>query len=221
MPFDPFHSPTPYSTSKAAAEHQCWQAVARGLDVVVAVSCAIVGPNDFIPSRLGGVLCAFAEQRLACYIDGGFPWVAARDICEGHVLAMHRGRTGERYIFASEYRTMDELLGMFEEVTGRPRPRLRLSASAMSVIARATEPLVTRFLPPERHRLTPAAVHILQLHRRADTSKAQSELGYRPTRLRDAVQEAYEWFVERGAIVARARSRTAKSVSLTQNAFPS
>jgi nucleoside-diphosphate-sugar epimerase len=221
MPFDPFHSPTPYSTSKAAAEHQCWQAVARGLDVVVAVSCAIVGPNDFTPSRLGGVLCSFAEGRLACYIDGGFPWVAARDVCEGHVLAMERGRAGERYILASEYRTMDELLGLFEEVTGRPRPRLRLSPSTMSIIAKATEPLVTRFLPPERHRLTPAAVHILQLHRRADVSKARRELGYEPTALRDAVREAYEWFSERGAIRGSALSRGTKSVTIAQNAFPS
>jgi nucleoside-diphosphate-sugar epimerase len=201
MPFDPFHSPTPYSTSKAAAEHQCWQAVARGLDVVVAVSCAIVGPNDFTPSRLGGVLCSFAEGRLACYIDGGFPWVAARDISLGHVLAMNRGRPGERYIFASEYRTMTELMSIFEGVTGRRRPRLKMPAAAMSAVARLTEPLVTRFLPPERHRLTPAAVHILRLRRRADTSKAERELGYRSTSITTAVEEAYEWFCERGRIL--------------------
>ena len=200
MPFDPFRSPTPYSTSKAAAEHQCWQAAARGLEVVVAVSCAIVGPNDFCPSRLGGVLCAFARGELASYIGGGFPWVAARDVVDGHVRAMRAGRSGERYILATEYRTMDELLALFETVTGRPRPRVRLPAAAMSVVARLSEPFVTRFLPPERHRLTPAAVHILRLHRRADISKARRDLGYEPTSLEEAVREAHAWFVERGRI---------------------
>lgn len=200
MPFDPFRSPTPYSMSKAAAEHQAWQAVARGLDVVVAVSCAIVGPNDFVPSRLGGVLCSFAAGKLPLYIDGGFPWATARDVCEGHVLAMRRGSKGEKYILASEYRTMSELLGLFERVTGRRRPRVRLHPAAMSVIAKATEPFVTRFLPPERHRLTPAAVHILRLRRRADVSKARRELGFEPTPLLDAVRAAYEHFVARGLI---------------------
>jgi hypothetical protein len=36
--------------------------------------------------------------------------------------------------------------------------------------------------------------------RRADTGKAQRELGYRPTSIADAVGEAHRWFVSRGAI---------------------
>lgn len=205
MPFDPFLSPTPYSTSKAAAEQLAWQAAARGLEVVVAVSCAILGPHDFVPSRMGGVLCAFARGSLLAYIPGGFPWVAARDVVEGHVLAMKKGRSGERYIFASEYRTMDDILGVFEAVTGRKRPPLRLPPPAMAAIARAADPFVTRWVPPQRHRLTPAAVHILSLHRRADVGKARRELGYEPTAIETAIREAYEWFRQRGVIQGDAR----------------
>ncbi|HEX4338416.1 MAG TPA: NAD-dependent epimerase/dehydratase family protein [Polyangiaceae bacterium] len=205
MPFDPFHSPTPYSTSKAAAEQQCWQAAARGLEVVVAVSCAIVGPNDFIPSRLGGVMCSFG--RLPFYIPGGFPFVAARDISQGHVLAMNKGRSGERYIFASEFRTMDEIMGMFEEVTGQRRPPIRLSPAAMGAIAQVLDPFVTRFVRPERQRLTPAAVHILRLERHADIGKARRELGYEPTSIAEAVREAYAFYRERGMLRTATRGR--------------
>jgi nucleoside-diphosphate-sugar epimerase len=211
VPFDPFHSPTPYSTSKAAAEQQCWQAAARGLDVRVAVSCAIIGPNDFVPSRLGGVLCAFAKGRIAAYVPGGFPFVAARDIAEGHVLCMKKGKRGERYIFASEYRTMDELMGMFETVTGRNRPPIRLPRPMMSAIARLIDPFVTRWVPPERHRLTPAAIHILGLERRADIEKARRELGYQPTPLLDAVRAAYDFFCARGEIESPKRTVAKKS----------
>lgn len=200
MPFDPFQSPTPYSDSKAATEHQCCLMAARGLETVVAISCAILGPNDFKPSRLGGTLCAFAQGKLLSYIPGGFPWVAARDIAEGHVLAMRKGRSGDRYIFATEYKSMDELMQLFEDVTGRKKPSIRMSPKLMSLIARLKDPFVTAWVPPARHRLTPAAIRILSLHRRADISKAQNELGYRPTTVLQAVRDAYEWFCRRGHI---------------------
>jgi hypothetical protein len=43
-------------------------------------------------------------------------------------------------------------------------------------------------------------VRLLGLGRRADTGKAQRELGYRPGSIREAVREAYDWFVARGVI---------------------
>jgi hypothetical protein len=46
------------------------------------------------------------------------------------------------------------------------------------------------------------------MHRRADCSKAQRELGYEPTSVRDALREAFDWFVANGGI-PRATSRVA------------
>jgi hypothetical protein len=38
------------------------------------------------------------------------------------------------------------------------------------------------------------------MERKADTSKAQTELGYRPTSVRTAIHEAYAQFAERGLV---------------------
>jgi nucleoside-diphosphate-sugar epimerase len=203
-PFNPFERHLPYAVSKAAVEHECLKAVADGLDVVIAISCAILGPHDFKPSRMGQVLIKYANGQLWAYIPGGFEFVAARDIVEGHILSMHKGRTGQRYIFSTEFITLDALFDLYRDITGRPKP-LRLPYAAMMAAAEIGELVHRYFLPGRPQLLTPAAVRLLRMGRRAEIGKAQRELGYRPTSIAEAVREAYRWFVARGAIVAPAR----------------
>src|ERR1700687_1226220 len=179
VPFDPFERHMPYSVSKAAVEHECLKAVAEGLDVVTAVSCAILGPNDFKPSRMGQVLIDYAHRRRGAYVPGGFEFVAASDIVQGHLLAMNKGRTGQKYIFSTQFMTMDALFALFREVTGQPNLRLRLPPAIMSGLAELGDFVCRHFLPGRRQLLTPPAVRILRLGRRVDTGKAQRELGYR------------------------------------------
>jgi hypothetical protein len=70
----------------------------------------------------------------------------------------------------------------------------------MGAVAEVLSPLLTRFAPGFPQRLTPGAVRILQLRRHADLTKAKTELGYQPTPVRRACEEAYEFFARRGAI---------------------
>ena len=199
-PFYPFHRTMPYEASKAFVEHECLRAVARGLDVRIAVSTAILGPHDWKPSRMGRALCDFANGRLRAYIDGGVEFVAASDLVQGHTLAMDRGQPGEKYIFSTEFATLPDLMWMWHEITGRPIPRLRLPAPVMGAIAEVLSPLLTRLAPQFPQRLTPSAVRILQLRRHVDTGKAQRALGYRPTGIRAACEQAYQFHIQRGAI---------------------
>jgi len=200
-PFNPFEDHLPYAFSKAGVEHECLKSAAEGLDVVIAISCAILGPNDFKPSRMGQLLVKYASGRQRAYVPGGFEFVAARDIVEGHILAMRHGRAGQRYIFSSGFMTLDEIFQLYHAIIGRPIP-LRLPPATAMATAAAIEFIFRHFRPGRRPLLTPAAVRLLRMGRHADTSKAQRELGFRPTSIADAVHDAYQWFVARGAIVA-------------------
>lgn len=199
-PFFPFDRHLPYGFTKHLVEHHCLKAHADGLDVVVAVSCAIIGPNDFVPSRFGQVLIDFAHGKLRAYIPGGFEFVSTQDIVEGHILAMEKGRSGQKYLISTTYSTVDDLLDLFAEVTGKPKPRLRLPIPVMAAMAHIADKTWFRFFPNQPRRFTPAAVRLLSMHRKVDNTKAQSELGFRPTSLRDAIQSAYDDFVQRGVI---------------------
>jgi nucleoside-diphosphate-sugar epimerase len=206
IPVNPFHRLLPYQRSKIAVEHECLRAMADGLDVVIAVSCAILGPNDFVPSRMGKLLLDFANGRLRAYIPGGFEFVAARDIAAGHVLAMAKGRPGQKYIFGSGFMTVDQLMDAYEAISGRKRPRLRLPGSVMLGVAHATTASLRVFAPWVEPRFTPAAVRLLMMQRQADITKARTELGYEPTSLREAIREQYEFFGAQGWIEGFRRS---------------
>lgn len=203
MPFYPFDRHLPYGFTKHLVEHHCLRAHADGLNVVVATSCAIVGPHDYVPSRIGRVLVDYAQGRLRAYIPGGFEFVSGHDIAEGHVLAMRKGRSGQKYIISTAYSSVDDLLGLFGEVTGRPKPRLRMPAPVMAAIAEVADRTWFRAFPNQPRRFTPAAVRLLTMRRRADHGKARMELGFQPTPLKHAVQAAYDDFLRRGVIAPR------------------
>jgi nucleoside-diphosphate-sugar epimerase len=203
MPFYPFDRHLPYGFTKHLVEHHCLKAHADGLNVVVATSCAIVGPNDFGPSRIGQVLIDFASGKLKAYIPGGFEFVSTRDIAEGHVLAMKQGRSGQKYIISTCYSTVDGLLEIFADVTGKKKPKVRMPVAVMATIAAVADKTWFRLFPNKPRRFTPAAVRLLDMRRRADHSKAKEELGFLPTSLKDSIQEAYEDFVRRGILKPR------------------
>ena len=200
MQFYPMERTMPYERSKVLVEHECLKAVALGQDVVIATCCAVVGGADYLPSRLGTTLCKYTSGKVRAYVDGGFAFVAARDIVEGHLLCMQKGRTGHKYIFASEYKTISDILDLYEEVSGIPRPRRRIPTPIMYVFSEVASFYLSRFHPNFQQRFTPGAIRLLKKRRHANIDKAKQELGYRPTSIRDAVHEAYAFHHARGAI---------------------
>lgn len=200
MQFYPMERTMPYERSKVLAEHECLRAVALGQDVVIATCCAVVGGADYLPSRLGRTLCMYTSGKVRAYVDGGFAFVAARDIVQGHLLCMVRGRTGEKYIFASEYKTISDILDLYHEVTGIPRPQRRIPTPIMYLVSEVASFYLSRFHPNFPQRFTPGAIRLLKKRRHANIAKAKLELGYRPTSIRAAVQEAYAFHYARGSI---------------------
>ncbi len=200
MPFYPMERTMPYERSKSLVEHECWYAASKGQEVVVATCCAVIGGHDYFPSRLGRTLCDYTNGKLHAYIEGGFEFIAARDIAEGHLLCMKNGRSGEKYIFSSEYKTISEIIGLFEEVSGIQFSGRRVPTPMMYAFSELASFYLSRAHPNFPQRFTPGAIRLLKKRRHADTAKAKSELGFQPTTIRSAIQQAYAFHYNRSAI---------------------
>ncbi|RMG98140.1 MAG: NAD-dependent epimerase/dehydratase family protein [Deltaproteobacteria bacterium] len=193
-----------YDLSKAEGERAIRRVAAeRDLDVVVVQPTGIVGPFDFGPSRMGRTVLAVARRRLPAVVPGGFDWVDVRDVAEGILLALRRGRSGEEYILSGAYRPIRELVRTTAELAGvRPPPLLpfwtaRLAAPVAERVGTALrrEPLITR-----------ESLATLRTGRPVSSAKARRELGYAPRPPEKAIEDALRWFVDRGMLEPRHRS---------------
>ncbi|MEO1495658.1 MAG: dTDP-glucose 4,6-dehydratase [Planctomycetota bacterium] len=134
---DPYAPSSPYSATKAAADHlvRAYRTT-YGTPVVIAHSTNNYGPRQ-CPEKLIPLVIerGLAEQPLPLYGDGQQvrDWLHVDDHCDALVAIAERGATGESYhIGASERRTNAEVVGLLcdliDEATptadGRPRREL-------------------------------------------------------------------------------------------------
>ncbi|MDI3284407.1 squalene/phytoene synthase family protein [Polyangium sp. 15x6] len=204
-PLDPFSAHSPHARTKALAEHECLKAVADGLDVVVVAPTTLVGPFDERPSAIGRALVDHANGRLRAFARGALLLTSTRDAVEAHLAAMRSGRKGQKYVVATELVSIDDLLSFFEEASARRRPPFAVPG-LLARTSLAQKFAAARMLGGER---PPGAPSPASSPRRADTSKAERELGFVPTCVRSAIYDAYADFFRRALVPEGPASRGA------------
>jgi dihydroflavonol-4-reductase len=142
-----------------------------------------------------------ASGRIPAYIDTGLNVVHVDDVATGHVLALERGRIGERYVLGSENLSLVQLLTIVAEEAGKKPPRLRLPRELLWPVALACEGLarVAGIEPP----VTRDHLRMARKRMFFSSAKAIAELGYAPRPARVAVADAIAWFRANGMVPPR------------------
>ena len=184
-----------YKRSKFMAEQAALEFAAKGFPVVITNPSTPVGPRDIKPTPTGKMILDFLKGKMAAYLDTGLNLIDVDDAAEGHVLAMERGRPGEKYILGNRNMTLKEIFQVLSRLTGIPAPKVRLPYYFVLPIALASTALaeyVTR-RPP----LAPVdAVRMARKVMFFDQSKAVAELGLPQGPVEDALARAVAWFRE-------------------------
>jgi len=118
-----------------------------------------------------------ATGRYRGYVDSGLNVVDVRDVARGHLLALERGRAGERYLLGGADLTLRELFAAIADLAGRSRPRLRLPYGAAQALARAGV-------------ANAEEVSLARLPMYYSWEKAARELGYNPGPVQPALARA-------------------------------
>jgi dihydroflavonol-4-reductase len=186
-----------YKRSKVAAERIVERMVAeRGLPAVIVSPSTPIGPRDVRPTPTGRIIVEAASGRMPAYVDTGLNLVHVDDVAEGHLLALARGRLGERYILGGQDVALSEMLQAIARLTGRRAPKVKLPIGPLEPLAEAAE-LVGRITGREPF-LTKDSLKMARHHMYFSSAKAERELGYRARPYEAAIADALAWFRAHG-----------------------
>jgi dihydroflavonol-4-reductase len=186
-----------YKRSKVLAERLVERMVQQeGLPAVIVNPSTPVGARDIRPTPTGRIVVEAARGRMPAFVETGLNVVSVEDVALGHLLALDRGRIGERYILGGDNLMLQQLLGEIAALTGRRAPRVKLPVGPLVPLAHAAEALAR--LTGREPFLTVDGLKMSRNRMFFSSAKAQRELGYRPGPHMDGLQAALDWFGREG-----------------------
>ena len=186
-----------YKRSKFMAEQVAMEAGRSGMRVVTVNPTTPVGEQDIKPTPTGRIIVDFLKRKFPAYVETGLNLVDVRECALGHITAMEKGKSGERYILGGENLTLKQILDKLGEISGLPSPTVKLPYLVAYVAGAVDEMYSGRVLGREP-RATIETVRMGKKKMWASSDKAERELGWRQIPVDDALRRAVEWFRSNG-----------------------
>ena len=185
-----------YKRSKYWAEQEVVNAVGEGQDIVIVNPTSPIGPWDVKPTPTGEIVLRFLRRQMPAFVDTGLNFISVKDVCRGHILALEKGKTGDRYILGNQNLSLQEFLLQLSYLTGLSAPKIKLPHWLPLGAAWVDERLLTQF--GKVPNLSIDSVRMSQQKMYYDASKAVKELGLPQTDLQVSIMASIEWFRSNG-----------------------
>lgn len=183
-----------YSKTKAEATKYVLEANSKDLEVIITHPSGVIGPYEYITSNLGQLIIDCAHKKMGAYLDGGYNFVDVRDVADGLVSALEKGKAGECYILAGHYVTIKELIKYVQDITGVPAPKFKIArwfAYATGALSEIYYKIVK-----QKPLFTSYSVYTTGTNANFSIDKAKKELGYFPRDFKDTMVDTIYWMKE-------------------------
>jgi len=194
---------TDYEASKVDAERLAAQFSAEGQDIVTVNPGRVYGPGHLTEGNaLALLIDQYDRGRAPILLNLGRNvgnYVYVEDVVQGHLLAMQRGRAGEKYLLGGQNISLKEFFRAIDQISGKRH--WQLPVFRFSALLFAYGHLACAKLFKIHPQITPPWVRTFLLDWAYSSAKAERELGYQITPLEDGLKITYEW------LLAQRRSR--------------
>jgi len=186
-----------YKRSKFLGEMEAIKAARAGQEVLILNPTTPIGSEDRKPTPTGQIVVDFLNRKFPAYVDTGLNLVDVGEVARMHLVALERGRAGERYILGGENLTLKQILDRMSSITGLPSPTMKVPHAVAMAFAFFEENFTGR-LRGKEPRATVEAVRMGRKMMFASSGKAERELGFKVLPVYGALRTAIEWFVANG-----------------------
>lgn len=192
IPVSPVNAIGIYGKTKAIATLKILNYVKSGLHCKIVCPSGIIGPFDYRPSRMGRLILDFMRRKVWYTLDGGYNFVDVRDVAEGCILAIEKGRDGEIYLLSGEYLSFKKLFNFLSEKLHIKKPLLYLPSKFLSFLAYFYEKASKK--SGKEPLITYESLQIISSNSVISTRKAEAELGYSSRDIEETLNDTVEWF---------------------------
>ena len=185
-----------YKQSKYWAEREAIQAARTGQDVVIVNPSTPIGPWDIKPTPTGDIILRFLRRQMPAYVNTGLNFIDVRDVARGHLLALQKGQSGERYILGHQNLALKELLDLLSTITGLTAPQTTVPLWLPLSVAWIEEKVLAPFgkhpsIPIDGVRMSAEPMYY-------SSDKAVRDLELTQSSIHTALTDAVNWFYGRG-----------------------
>jgi dihydroflavonol-4-reductase len=193
------HIPGDYKKSKFLAENLVAKMCREGAPVVIVNPTTPIGPYDVKPTPTGKIVLGYLNHKMFACVNTGLNIIDVGDLAKGHILALEKGRVGERYVLGNKNMTLREIMAILEKITGIKAPRFDIPirfALAAGYIDEFLEGKLLGTCP----RIPVGAVKAARHFRYFDCTRAVKELGLPQTPVEESFKKATDWFKQNGYV---------------------
>jgi nucleoside-diphosphate-sugar epimerase len=189
---------TEYEETKTIAEKEALQYAASGFPVVIVNPTRVYGPGKLTEGNSVSLMIDMYDRgKVPVLLNGGNDvgnYVLVDDLVRGHILAMEKGRIGERYILGGENASLKQIFAMVDEVSGKKHFQMNLPPR-IAFLYSGFEKKKAEWLGiyPQ---ITPGWVETFLQDWVYSTAKAERELGYTIVPLKEGIRMTYEWLLQ-------------------------
>ena len=197
----PSHFTGPYKQSKFQAYTEAQRRADEGWPIVTALPTAPIGPHDLKPTPTGMIIVQFLNGLIPMIARTGLNFVDVRQCARGHLLALTRGKPGERYLLGGVNLWLGQFLKLLEPY-GRHRAPTRHAPHWLSYATACASETIARFVPGWTPFVTRESVRMSHGPHFSSNAKAERELGYDVLEINDAIRDAVQDLAARRLIPA-------------------
>ncbi|MCH2234992.1 MAG: NAD-dependent epimerase/dehydratase family protein [Crocinitomicaceae bacterium] len=182
-----------YDHSKAVGEQIMLKAFKNGdIDGCVVRPSCIIGEYDFKPSEMGKALLDLKKGKIPVLPPGGYNFVNVKDVADAMINAIEHGQNGEAYFLTNKYYEIKEIAGFVKEITGRRKPKFRLSFGVMKFLLPFVKfwGKITQSAPVFT---TESIMALKNGHPNIINRKAKKDLKLNSSPIKNTIKEFFDW----------------------------